>query len=208
VRLLFIRHGESEANVLHVISNRGRVHGLTALGRAQAQALAERLRGERLTALYHSPLLRAEETAACLAAACGLPAQPHDALREYDCGVLEGCSDPASWLRFETVWVRWLTHGELDHRPEGGESFNDIRARFVPFMGALVDQHGATDATVALVGHGGTYRLMLPLMLANVSPAFAAATPVPNTGVIRAQYRDGQWLCVDWCGASVAQDSG
>lgn len=200
MRLLFIRHGESEANVRHVISNRGRLHGLTALGRVQAQALAERLRAERLAALYHSPLLRAEETAACLAAACGLPAQPHGALREYDCGVLEGCSDPASWLRFETVWVRWLKHGELDHRPEGGESFNDIRARFLPFMDGLVARHGASDDAIALVGHGGTYRLMLPLVLANVSPAFAAAAPVPNTGVIRAELHDGQLVCVDWCG--------
>jgi broad specificity phosphatase PhoE len=31
-RLYFVRHGESEVNVLRVISNRGFVHGLTATG--------------------------------------------------------------------------------------------------------------------------------------------------------------------------------
>jgi probable phosphoglycerate mutase len=200
MRLLFIRHGESEANVLRVISNRGRQHGLTALGRAQAAALAERLRPTPLAALYHSPLLRAEETALALAQACGVPAQPADALREYDCGVLEGCSDPASWLRYETVLVMWLKRGDLDHRPDGGESFNDIRARFVPFVSGLLDRHAATDATLALVGHGGLFRLMLPLVLSNVTVADAMQTPIPNTGIIQAETRDGQLVAVDWCG--------
>jgi probable phosphoglycerate mutase len=201
VQVLFIRHGESEANVLNLISNRGRRHGLTARGQAQAAALAERLRPVPLAALYHSPLLRAEETAARLAAASGVPAQPADALREYDCGVLEGCSDPASWLRYETVLVMWLRRGDHDHRPEGGESFNDIRARFVPFVASFVAQHAGTAATVALVAHGGLYRLMLPLVLANVTTAFAMETPIPNTGVVVAETRGGQLVGVDWCGA-------
>lgn len=200
MQLLFIRHGESEANVLQVISNRGRRHGLTALGRSQTAALAERLRHVPLTALYHSPLLRAEETAAALSAACHVPAQPADALREYDCGVLEGRADPASWLRYETVMVKWLRHGDHDHRPDDGESFNDIRARFVPFITGLVDRYATSGAVIALVAHGGLYRLMLPLVLENVSPAYAHATPFPNTGFVRAETRGGQLVAVEWCG--------
>ncbi len=200
MQLYFIRHGESEANVLNLISNRGRRHGLTARGHAQAATLAERLRPVRLAALYASPLLRAEQTASYLSAAGGVPVQPADALREYDCGVLEGCSDPASWLRYETVLVRWLRHADHDHRPDEGESFNDIRARFVPFVAGLLERHAGTDVNVALVGHGGVFRLMLPLVLANVTPAFALETPIPNTGVIRAETRAAQLVAMDWCG--------
>ena len=40
MRIYFARHGESEANLLHVFSNRGVKHGLTARGRAQAETLA------------------------------------------------------------------------------------------------------------------------------------------------------------------------
>jgi broad specificity phosphatase PhoE len=202
MQLYFIRHGESEANVLNIISNRGRRHGLTARGQAQAAALAERLRGVRLAALYASPLLRAEQTAACLAAAGAVSAQLAGALREYDCGVLEGCADPASWLQYETTLVMWLKRGDHDYRPAEGESFNDIRARFVPFVNSLVEQHGDTDAGVALVGHGGLFRLMLPLLLDNVTPAFALETPIPNTGVIRAETRSGRLWCLDWAGTA------
>ena len=38
MRILFARHGESQANRLHEISNRGLRHGLTKAGRWQAQA--------------------------------------------------------------------------------------------------------------------------------------------------------------------------
>jgi broad specificity phosphatase PhoE len=200
LRLLFIRHAESEANRLRIISNRGRRHGLTPLGQSQAEALAARLGTADLTAVYHSPLLRAEQTAASLAASSILTPQAVDALREYDCGVLEGCSNPATWLRYETVLVQWLRHGDLDHRPEGGESFNDIRGRFLPFVAGLVAQYGASNAAIALVGHGGLYRLMLPLVLSNVGVAFAMQTPIPHCGVITAEMRSEALVAVDWCG--------
>ena len=61
-RIYFVRHGESEANVRHVIANRGRSYGLTAVGRAQARALAARLPMGRVQVVYHSPLARAAET--------------------------------------------------------------------------------------------------------------------------------------------------
>jgi broad specificity phosphatase PhoE len=49
-RLLFVRHGESEANARHVFSNRGLPHRLTARGRAQVERLAARLAGTAFTA--------------------------------------------------------------------------------------------------------------------------------------------------------------
>src|SRR6476646_8171101 len=54
MKLYFVRHGESEANLLREISNRGTRHGLTAKGRAQATALAQSLsRGD--PAHLHQP---------------------------------------------------------------------------------------------------------------------------------------------------------
>src|SRR4030095_7217744 len=97
MRFYFVRHGESEANVLRVISNRGRQHGLTERGRQQARLLAQRIRGEPLSLIYGSPLLRGEQTATILAAELRLPYTVTGALCEYDCGVLEGRSDAEAW---------------------------------------------------------------------------------------------------------------
>ena len=70
MRIYFARHGESQANLLHEISNRGLKHGLTRRGREQAVALADRLQNLAVTHIYSSPLLRAIETSVIGMAAC------------------------------------------------------------------------------------------------------------------------------------------
>ena len=95
MRLYFVRHGESEANLLHVIANRGHRYGLTARGQQQAVALVHQLRQVPVSGLFTSPLRRAVETATILSHAWGRPFHLTEALREYDCGVLENRSDAA-----------------------------------------------------------------------------------------------------------------
>ena len=63
MRVLFTRHGESEANVEGIISNRDLPHRLTVVGIAQAEALAERLGDFDVRMIFSSPILRARETA-------------------------------------------------------------------------------------------------------------------------------------------------
>ncbi|MFM7470408.1 MAG: histidine phosphatase family protein, partial [Nodosilinea sp.] len=96
-KFYFVRHGESEANTLHIIANRDHGYGLTPRGQQQAQTLAAKLQPIVPAAIFTSPLCRAVETAAILSQVLGPPYQITDALREYDCGVLEGRSDPQSW---------------------------------------------------------------------------------------------------------------
>jgi broad specificity phosphatase PhoE len=203
MKLYFARHGISEANVQRVISNRGYQHPLTEKGREQAQALAEVLRGVPITHLYSSPLQRAVETAQIVGASKGLGYQITDALREYDCGVLEGQSDAASWEQHERTWRDWLERGLLDSCPEGGESFYDIRARFVPFIESLIAQHTATDAHILYIGHGGTYRAMLPLVLDNVDNAFAVANTMSNASYVLAEWQGERLICTEWCGVPI-----
>ncbi len=107
MRLYFVRHGESEANVLSIISNRGFKHGLTEKGRGQAATLAQNLKGASITRIYASPLKRAVETAKILAEAWGVEYTITPALREFDCGVAEDRGDPESWAIWHGVWDDW-----------------------------------------------------------------------------------------------------
>jgi broad specificity phosphatase PhoE len=81
---------------------------------------------------------------------------------------------------------------------QGGESFLDIQARFVPFIEQLVKTHGQTDANLILVGHGGTYRMMLPLVLTNVDPAFALNNHLGNTSAVVAELRPEGLVALAW----------
>mgnify|MGYP006277139017 CR=1 FL=1 len=57
---------------------------LSEAGHRQAQHLAEYLAGEKLHALYASPLRRAQQTAAPLASVQGTPILTEDGVAEYD----------------------------------------------------------------------------------------------------------------------------
>jgi broad specificity phosphatase PhoE len=204
MKLYFARHGESEANLLRVFSNRGVKHGLTEEGRAQARILAQTLQSASVTRLFSSPLLRATQTAEIVAEVLGLRYEITDALREYDCGVWEGRSDAAGWEEYERVLAAWIEKGDWQQRMEGGESFDDMRVRFVPPVEQLVEQYGHSPAGIGLIGHGGLYRCMLPLVLENIEHDFALRHPISHTGLVVAEQQGGKLICTVWAGNRLA----
>ena len=199
MRLYFSRHGESEANVGRVYSNGLGVHGLTALGRQQAAELASSLRGIPFAALYCSPILRAVQTAAIVAEQRGLSYQIEDGLREYDVGILEGRAyDQDTDLIYWDVVRRWMEDMDWEARIEGGESYDDVAARFMPFIRRLETQYGGTGANLLLISHGGTLRAMLPLLLRNVDHAYAMAHGFNYTTCVVAERQGDAWACLRW----------
>jgi 2,3-bisphosphoglycerate-dependent phosphoglycerate mutase len=199
MRLYFVRHGESEANVLREVSNRDFKHPLTEKGREQSWALARSLQGMPVARLFTSPLMRAVETAEILTEALGVPYELTDALREYDCGILEGRSDDECWRLHGAQREAWLKDRRWDERIEGGESFYDIRDRFVPFVETLRQRYTETNVNIILVGHGGTYGCMLPLLLENVSFDMLAQLGFPNTGAVIAESTPNGLTCISSC---------
>jgi probable phosphoglycerate mutase len=200
VKILFARHGESEANLLNEFSNRGFKHGLTEKGEAQALALAQKLGRLSVSRVFSSPLMRAVQTAEILARALDAAYEIVDALREYDCGVLEGRSDAVSWAEYQRVLEEWITHHRWESRIEGGESFIEIKERFVPFIEDLMEEYGGSQAVLVLVGHGGLYRCMLPLILENVDFGFTLRHLLNSAGYVEARSLGGELTCVSWQG--------
>jgi broad specificity phosphatase PhoE len=76
-QLFLIRHAQIEASDDMTVDR-----ALTALGREQAEVLAEYLMRYELQALYSSPTLRAQQTAAPIAQRLGLSVEIVDALRD------------------------------------------------------------------------------------------------------------------------------
>ena len=207
MRIYFTRHGESQANLLHEISNRGLRHGLTLRGREQAAALADRLQREPITRVYSSPLLRGIETSVILAHRLKVDYDVTDALREYDCGILEGRSDEAAWQGWQELCDAWTVHQRWGQRIEGGESYYDIRERFVPFVERLVEQYRGAEAAVACVSHGGLYRMMLPLVLKN-GGRLMSKYGFDYAACMIAEWRPAGLVCVEWNGHAVEETVG
>lgn len=198
MKLTITRHGESLANTLHIISNRDLPHPLTPYGRLQAETLAFRLIDKGITRIFTSPVQRAAETAEIAGEILSLPVTQSNALREYDCGNLEGREDTDAWQTHEHFIVEWLAGRRRDESPPGGETFNDIRNRFVPFIENLTREYGRTEEVVLLVTHGGILLLGLPHILSNVDFLKARTLPLDNTTIIEAEYSQGELVCRSW----------
>ncbi len=204
MRLYFVRHGESQANLRHQFANQiNDSHPLTEQGRAQAQALAEKLRRVPVTAIYSSPLLRARQTAEILNGPHGLEIQIEPALREHDPGELEGRSDPAAWKQYAELFETWILKGDRDARIPGGESWNELHGRFAPFLEGLVARYHATDAHLVLVAHAGILHAMLPAFLSNVDYRFGYEHILSNSALVIAQARPNGLYCESWDGVEL-----
>jgi broad specificity phosphatase PhoE len=120
-RTLFVfRHGETDWN------RAGRLQGhtdtpLNAAGLAQAEALAERLRGHRLDAVVSSDLARALTTGRIVAQALGMPLLAERELREVSVGLAEGLLWEEAKARFGAeLTERWYSDGNVAF--PGGET--------------------------------------------------------------------------------------
>lgn len=199
LRIFFVRHAESEANVLRVYSNNGWKHPLTALGVAQANSLANRLLPEKITHIFSSPVMRAVQTSEILSTSLGVPFTVADALREFNVGIYEGKPiDDGKILRKE-VETAWFTGKDLSRAMPGGESYLDIRQRFVPFINELIQTNRTRDASIVLVSHGGIYFSMLPEILANLTHPQMQQHSFINTGYVIAELQpDASLKWVAW----------
>lgn len=132
---------------------------LSEAGHAQARHLAEYLAPERLDAVYASPLRRAQQTAAPLATALGLPVGIVDEVAEWDRNSneyvpveeLKAANDPRwqAMLRGE-----WTVH---DETPE------EFHQRVLTGVERLVEAHGGQR--IAVVCHGGVINAYLSEIL-------------------------------------------
>jgi len=199
LRIFFVRHAESEANVLRVYSNNGWKHPLTALGVMQANSLATRLLPEKITQIFSSPVMRAVQTSEILAVSLGVPFTVADALREFDVGIYEGRPvDEGKDLR-QAVETGWYARQDYACAMPGGESYLDIRARFVPFINELIQSYRTRDANMVLVSHGGIYFAMLPEILNNLTHAQMQTHRFINTGYVLAELQpEGNLRWVSW----------
>jgi broad specificity phosphatase PhoE len=160
-RVFMVRHGAT------VLSAEDRFAGVTDVelsdeGREQARLLAERLSGEKIAAVYASPLGRTVETARILAAPHDLPIQTCDGFREISHGHWEGMRRHEVEEKFPKEMAEW-EKDPYTFAPPGGESGLAVTARALPALIDLVREHPGEN--ILIVSHKATIRLLLSSLL-------------------------------------------
>ena len=167
-RLLLIRHGETQWNREEIF--RGRVElPLTEEGIQQAEALAASLSGEKLAAIYCSPLARTKQTAEILGRSAGLAPAPREEFIDMSYGEWEGKPLAEVQRDYPKLFASWHRTPET-FRPPGGESMQEVRARAFPALQALLAVH--PGQTIAVVTHRVISKILLCAVMGLGDSAF------------------------------------
>jgi broad specificity phosphatase PhoE len=208
MRLYLARHAQTLSNVGHALDTAYPGAALTELGHEQAERLAARLAGrlagQPLAVIAASSLLRAQQTAAALAAGRGITVTTLDGLREVDAGDLEMESSREAITSYVTVLRAWA-EGDLGAAIPGGISGREFLARFDEAVRAIEDAAATADGqegqevAAAAVSHGAAIRTWAAIRCRNTDSGEVSKRSLPNTGVlvIEGSTRSG-WLLMDW----------
>jgi alpha-ribazole phosphatase/probable phosphoglycerate mutase len=186
-RLILVRHAEPSEAV------RGRCYGrldigLSPHGRRHARAIAERLADMDVGAIFTSPLRRARQTAAPIAAAHGLDPVVDDRLSEIDFGELEGLTYDEIERDRPGLFRRWAESPTETGFP-GGEHFDDLKRRSLSAVAGIREGCGA--ATAVVVSHGGPIRMIVAHLLG-----------LPDDEALGLDQPYGAITIVDWAGTT------
>lgn len=172
MRLILIRHGETQSNVDRLLDTAHPGAPLTARGEQQALDLVAGIAHEEIDALFVSTLTRAQQTAAPLAQHRGLEATVIEGVHEIPAGVEEMSAD---WSAYVGMLESWSLEN-MDSKLEGSESAREFVERFDNAI-AAIEAHG--HRSVALVSHGAALRVWA--LVQDPSVALEVGGPMHNT---------------------------
>ena len=158
---LLIRHGENEYVKKGLMA--GRLPGvhLNKKGHGQARAVAEKLAGAPVKAIYSSPLERALETADPISQALSLDVIIRPSLTEIDVGDWQDKS--LKQLRRLKLW-KTVSNAPSRLQFPGGESFADAQIRISTEIDVLSRLHEPKDLVIC-VSHADPIRLAVAYFL-------------------------------------------
>jgi len=188
--IYLIRHTETEWNEQFRYIGRTDLH-LSELGRQHAGMIAKWFADVRLDAIYASPMVRALETAATLAADRDMVIEKVQGLREIDFGAWEGLTHGEILERDPDNFNRWLTDPETQPIPEG-EPWSSFEARVGQAFADVTAKHAGE--TIAIVSHGGPIKVIVGQTLG--LPAANYWQVYLDKGAISAVIRDERGLRV------------
>ena len=176
MKIFFIRHGESEANVKRLFAGQKEDSPLTEKGRQQAADAGRSLKDYSVNLIFSSPLKRAKETAQIISEQIGYPASKiafDDRISEYDMGSITGTP------------IRGVTSAELTSADKA-EDPHEFKFRVISFLKSLPE-----DSCILVVSHAGVGRIIESSRLKLDPIGFYDISPYPNSEAIAL---DLSWL--------------
>lgn len=169
MRLLFVRHGETDWNVENRIQG-GTDTALNETGLEQARQLGQKLAEQKLmiAKIYSSKLKRAHKTAEIVGELLGVDVESVDGLEEMNLGQWEGMRWHEVKETYPEEYEEWY-HNRRYQKTPNGESYQELLERVLPALTyitqkeeniVLVVTHSANIVTLLAVIHNTAFDQM------------------------------------------------
>ncbi|MGJ6981338.1 histidine phosphatase family protein [Aestuariimicrobium soli] len=192
MRLHLIRHGRTAANVHHLLDTTVPGHDLDDRGREQASALADKLGDAAIEAIYVSPIVRTQQTAAPLAERLGLEPVVLDGLAEIKAGDLEMWPGYGTYMQVIATWGK----GDLAAARPGGEDGTTFIGRFDEAIARIA---AAGHAEAVAVSHAAALGTWLAARAQGPTSGDGDGRRLGNTAVVTLEGDpESGWAIVSW----------
>ncbi len=154
MKLFLIRHGQTTGDLEDRYGGTYDDH-LTELGQKQLQETADKLVDSGIETIFHSPLVRARESAEIISNTINCTLVQIKGVQERDYGILGGLTKTEALAKFPEAVKAHKDHTNTD--PEG-ESWADFNDRVVTAFTSIVEQ---APESFAILAHGGSIKRIL-----------------------------------------------
>ncbi|HEV7423931.1 MAG TPA: histidine phosphatase family protein [Candidatus Paceibacterota bacterium] len=186
MKLLFIRHAETQTNVNQLTHKTGDPIGLTELEQKQAQQLTKVCKEEKVEIVFFSPEQRAVETAEIIAKELNIDLKILQELAERNWGEWEG----KPWVEIETVLYPMTLEQRYTFVPPNGESWEQMEARLKQGLDKIIK---SDYVNVGVITHEGALRGLMPILLNSLKET-SFKYHFENGSITSFEYKDGVFV--------------
>jgi len=159
MKLILIRHGETEKNVKGKLHSAQDSESLNETGKEQLLVTAKAIKEYAPTTVYSSHENRAIQSGKLLAEALSLPFEQLDGLEERNWGVFSG----RPWSDVSEVLSPMSLEERYEYIPENGESWKTFETRLIKAIDSAIAKNNGKN--IVVVSHGGAIRALMPYLL-------------------------------------------
>ena len=148
--IIFLRHGQAENNTKRILAGRTEGVPLTKIGIEQAEKIGKYLKPLDISAIYSSPIERADHTAKIVAESNSIDYKLDERLIELDMGKFTSMPYDEIFAEYGKVFLKFYSNDPIisEHNVE---TFPHVQKRVMDMLDYIIKKHDQEN--VLLVTH-------------------------------------------------------
>ena len=187
--IIFLRHAQAENNTKRILAGRTKGVHLTKTGIEQAERIAKYLKPLDISAIYSSPIERANHTAEIVAKSKSLGCELDDRLVEIDMGKFTCMNYEDMFAKYGNIFLKFYENDPVIAEQEV-ETFPEVQGRVLDMVNHVVEKH--KNENVILVTHMDPIKSMLAKVM-DLRPKTLFELVIENASFTIINEQDGKF---------------